>query len=435
MRLLIPQRRSFRRRGGAGAALLCLGAAAWALAAGVSCSRPEKPGRTAASPEAPEGSAYADPGVEKLVIARVGDDRFTIRDLDAKMRIQFPQFKEMRGPDAVLQRWEILQAMFDQALWVHVGEKRGVDRDPEFLDAVELSRRYLLANLTVKRLVHQLAKPTDAEVRSYYEENEDQFRQSARAVAEHILLGTREQAEGIRRRALAGEDFSRLVQQNTRDEATRHSGGNVGAVGTGSIIRGFDQVYPQLNQAIFATPAGGLTPPLETPRGWSLFRVREKKEASVTSLDEARESIVKKLEAKKANALHAEILQQVREESGAAIDTSAYQEYAFRVLGPEDLFRMAEAEARTSQRITWLRAVAERDPKGKRAAQALFLIGFAYAEDLRDYPRARSYFDRVIEGYAESELVPSARWMNENMENGAENLPEFDQIKRRAYGE
>lgn len=407
-----------------GLAALVLGSALAGCESGPSGSVPP--------PAASNAPAYADPKASEIVVARVGDRAIKVRDIDETMRIRFAQMKDLQGADAVHQKWEILLSMFDQYLWVRAGEKRGMDKEEEFVRSMELSRNFILSSYTIRRMVHEQAKPTDDEVRSYFEENEDQFRQAARAQVDHLLAASRGEAEQLRRRALAGEDFADLVRRHSTDQVTKSSGGSMGPVGTASVLTGFDQAYPELNRAIFATPAGGITEPVSTPRGWSIFRVNELREARVTSLEEARAGIEKKLQSKKSNEIFASILDEVRRETQASIDTAAWRDYAFRVLGKDEVYALAESERRPEHRIGWLREYARRLPEDPRSPQALFLAAFSAAEDVRDYVRARGLFEEMIRLYPQHELVPSARWMIENMEKGLENLPYAEELKRRA---
>ena len=46
------------------------------------------------------------------------------------------------------------------------------------------------------------------------------------------------------------------------------------------------------------------------------------------------------------------------------------------------------------------------------------MIGFTYAEELKNFTEARKAFQSFIEKYPQSDLVASAKWMIENMEHG-----------------
>jgi hypothetical protein len=191
---------------------------------------------------------------------------------------------------------------------------------------------------------------------------------------------------------------------------------------------------PQINQAIFATPAGQVTPVVDTPRGSCFFRVNQRNEARVMPIESVRPTIEKWLTGSKSNENNARILDEVKKDSKAAIDTTGWQDYVFSVLNEEEVFQLAESERKPDRRISWLRAIADRYPQSPRAPQALFLAGFSYAEDQKDYGRAAVLFKKMLEKYPQSELAGSAKWMIENMDKGLDNLPYADQLKRRAYG-
>ena len=108
---------------------------------------------------------------------------------------------------------------------------------------------------------------------------------------------------------------------------------------------------------------------------------------------------MKWLTGSKANQIHAGILEEVRRETKAAIDTAAWFEYAFKVLTEDEVFQIAESERQPERGVAWFKAFAKTYPKSPRAAQALFLAGFSYAENLKDYARAGALFQQLLETY------------------------------------
>lgn len=404
-------------------------------ALGLACERAKPPSGGSATKGAPASDAASlDPAIGKIVVARAGGTVITAADLDNRMRYQFTDMKDLKGADAVIQKWEILRAAFDQLIWVKAGELRGIDKEPAYLAQLELSRQFILARYTQNKLVNEAAAPGDDEIQRYYEDNLDRFRQPARAAVQIVLVPARGEAEALRRRAAAGEDFSNLARRYSKDEASAASGGDLGFVGQNSIVTGFSARLPAINDAIFATPAGQLTPVIETPRGYCFFRVSERSEPRTAPLDDVRPGIVKWLTGSKANQIHTGIVEEVRQETKAAVDTAAWFDYAFKVLTEDEVFQIAESERQPERGVAWFKAFAKTYPKSPRAAQALFLAGFSYAENLKDYARAGVLFQQLLETYPQSELAASAKWMLENMDKGLDNLPYADQVKRRAYG-
>lgn len=59
----------------------------------------------------------------------------------------------------------------------------------------------------------------------------------------------------------------------------------------------------------------------------------------------------------------------------------------------------------------------------------LFLAGFGYSEYFSDYPKAREFFQKVIDDYPDCDLAPSALWMIENMGKPADQIQFLDESK------
>ncbi len=390
-------------------------------------------GKTSEAPASASAPA-PDPKVENIVLARIGKRKITVHDLETKINVQFAQMMTgLEGAGRVRQQYDILKQMVNQYAWVDAGEKRGFDRDPDFRATLELSRKFILSNTTVKKLVYDKADPTEQEIRKYYEENPDQFHVVTRVQCSHILATTRAAAEAARRRALAGEDFGALATQLSTDPASRDVAGSLGTVTLRSDIRGFG-APSELNSKIMALRAGEVSEPIQTERGWSVFKVTERAEETTQGLDEVREAIRKKISTKRANELFSTTLADVKKETGAVIDEKAWQDYTFGVLNDDQIFEMAQGEKVPQERIKIYLELANRRPDGPRAAQALFMAGFTYADNLNDPGSAKGYFEKVLEKYPQCDLAASARWMLANMTQGLDNLPYAEQIRRKATG-
>src|SRR5205823_13585482 len=86
-------------------------------------------------------------------------------------------------------------------------------------------------------------------------------------------------------------------------------------------------------------------------------------------------------------------------------------------LSPAELFARAQTAAAPKERIELFQRVVTEYPNDKSAVQAAFMIGFTYAEELKDFPSARTAFQDFIRKYPKSDLVSSAHWMLDNMEH------------------
>lgn len=79
-----------------------------------------------------------------------------------------------------------------------------------------------------------------------------------------------QQAMALRQRAVAGDDFAKLVRENSSDPATAATGGNLG------YFTAFFVVYP-LETAAYATPVGSVSPPIRTRYGYDLLKINDRR--------------------------------------------------------------------------------------------------------------------------------------------------------------
>jgi parvulin-like peptidyl-prolyl isomerase len=161
----------------------------------------------------------------------------------------------------------------------------------------EQVRRDLRAQLLQEALFKKVTagvKVTDAEVRSYYEKNKEQYGQPESRDVRHILVPTKRQAQDLYDRLKAGESFARLAKRFSKDPGSKDQGGKL------TVAKG--QTVPPFDQTAFLLPKGSLSRPVKTQYGWHLIEpLSEVKPAKTTPLKEVRESIRQQLEQTKKN--------------------------------------------------------------------------------------------------------------------------------------
>ncbi|HEY0020099.1 MAG TPA: peptidylprolyl isomerase [Longimicrobium sp.] len=84
----------------------------------------------------------------------------------------------------------------------------------------------------------------------------------------------RQQAEEIQRRAAAGEDFAQLAAQFTEEPQGKERGGDLGWFGRGRMV-------PQFEEAAFKLQAGQVSPVVETPFGYHVIKVEERRQQAM----------------------------------------------------------------------------------------------------------------------------------------------------------
>jgi len=146
---------------------------------------------------------------------------------------------------------------------------------------------------------------TEQEVETFYRQNPDKFRQPERVRASHILIGVdakaskeereaaRARAEKLRRELERSADFAALAQAQSSCPSGRQ-GGDLGFFGKGKMV-------PQFEMAAFALKPGAVSDVVETPFGYHLIKVAERKGAEEIPLAAARDKIRYYLKTQKIN--------------------------------------------------------------------------------------------------------------------------------------
>jgi parvulin-like peptidyl-prolyl isomerase len=161
--------------------------------------------------------------------------------------------------------------------------------------------------------------------RALYDERAEQFREKAQRRVAQILVrlrpGDSEERRAAARkkideawsRAVAGEDFAALAREYSESPLAER-GGDMGFFPRGRML-------PEFEDVVFATQVGEITPVFETPHGFNVVKVLDRKEARVRSFEEVKTGLMLVLTRdKKDQALHDHVEELVRQAEIKIVD-------------------------------------------------------------------------------------------------------------------
>ena len=161
-------------------------------------------------------------------------------------------------------------------------------------------KQFLRERILIERVIEKIssdAKPKDAELKEFYEQNKATFDDQVRAA--HILVCTsRNQADGscahspedeqrakdLVARARNGEDFGALAKEFSTDDSNKEQGGDLGYFTRGQMV-------PEFEQAAFSVPPGQVSDPVKTRFGFHVIKVLAKGK----TFEEAKAELVQSL--------------------------------------------------------------------------------------------------------------------------------------------
>jgi len=201
---------------------------------------------------------------------------------------------------------------------------RRLDREGYTEDSYrEYLRRMIAASKYLDGIRAGVAEVSDAELESYYRDNEYRLTLPEQVRVRHILLtwkplGTpddraalHKQMTPILEQARSGTDFTELAIEHSEDSTARDGGD------TGFFHRG--QMVPAFEEVAFALQPGEISDPVETPFGVHILRLEERKEARLLPLDEVREQLREHIREEKIELAVKQETERLREEAEVAI--------------------------------------------------------------------------------------------------------------------
>ena len=223
------------------------------------------------------------------VLATVNGKSISKSDVDTILKAQHMSFDKLSKS----QQKQILDKLIERELLVDVASKAGVEKDPEFLKALNNYKK----DLEIKVWMDKIYKRTlisDSEANKYYQEHKEQFKTPAKVHARHILVKSEKEAKDIiaQLSKLKGEELKKKFIELAKTKSTGpsgKSGGDLGFFGVGQMVKPF-------NDAVFSMQKGEITKePVKTQFGYHVIYLEDKKPAGVSSFEDVKNRIISKM--------------------------------------------------------------------------------------------------------------------------------------------
>jgi len=194
--------------------------------------------------------------------------------------------------DAVARQIQVLQGRFpSDAEFTKYLQDQGFTLD----EMKEQARRNLATEQMVQRDVDSKVSVSDQEIAGYYEKNKERMRRPETVKVSQIFAAAgsragadakskaRQKMELILKEVRGGKDFAELARQFSESPDAK-DGGEMGYISRNGNM-------PVLSEAAFKLKVGEVSDVVETPFGYHLLKVTDKKAAGDVTLEEARPQI------------------------------------------------------------------------------------------------------------------------------------------------
>ena len=186
-------------------------------------------------------------------------------------------------------------------------------------------KKDLEQNIKIQRFLSDLTKdtpkPTDEEIKEYYNNNVDRFVNPEQIHAAHIVkevnpataMTTYNEMKEVRQKLLNGADFATTAKQFS---SCRDNGGDLGFFPKGKMVEEFDVV-------VFSMQVGEISPIFQTQYGYHIATVLGKKEPTPKSIEDSKEEIIDNLWTQKKDERIAEWVDEKKKTAEIQIESKS----------------------------------------------------------------------------------------------------------------
>jgi len=217
----------------------------------------------------------------KETLATVNDEIITLEE--------FNQYWDMIPDNYKMQlsKEDVLEQLITQTLLIQKAEEINLREDPEVSFQIKNTVDQILIQSLLEKEIIDKTSLNDDDIKSYYEENKENYWQEEEVHAFDILVETREQAEEILQKLAEGQEFEALAKQ-TSIASTASTGGDIGFVSKGTLM-------PEIEEQLFALNPDDISEIISTDKGFHVFKVIEKNPSGYLELAEVKNEIESKL--------------------------------------------------------------------------------------------------------------------------------------------
>ena len=216
------------------------------------------------------------------------------------------------GVAALERKKNFLQRLVQTELLYQEALRRKLDFSPKVQSRIRFARRQILIQELVGRLRKQSKPISEKILRRFFDDNRNRFERKAAVRISHIVLPSKEEAESALEKIRGGATFENVAKERSIFELSRKHGGALGLIGRGEIDR-------NLEIAAFTLPIGKVSEPIQTPMGWQLLRVSEKRDDAEAIFEDVESQVKKIVSDIRRNEAYESLLEKLRRENKVSL--------------------------------------------------------------------------------------------------------------------
>ena len=327
---------------------------------------------------------------------------------------QIPQFYRPRGGFTVEQKQKYLDDYSIEEIFYIEALSKGMENTQSAQEFYRQNAERVILDKYYQEQIKDKIKPTDAELKAYYEAHKDDFyKKSPTATLLYIETKTKENADAAYQELVSGKDFVEVMNVYTTNENLKKKGGLITNIRKGGYIPNIGR-SEELDSLIFVAEVNDIIPPIQFNDAYHIVKVTDLDMSTIRPYDEVEKDVSSRYASEKEQELRAKILDKLFLKYAISIDTLAVKEVNF-------------AEADTSDTAGSVVLIASSDPE-------LVYTAKDFAHEVSMFPMERKQLIQEGNGKIDfvNEKVNNNVLYHDAIKKGYENHPEIADELRRA---
>jgi parvulin-like peptidyl-prolyl isomerase len=246
---------------------------------------------------------------ENKIVAKVDNRKITLGELENRF---FAQMKMAASAGIDIPKQEdILEDMIKREVLIVSAYKQGLDKDQKIDSLLKQREKSLLMEELYTVEILSRSKPTDSELKSFYDRLKEKIR------ARHILVKTKSEADSIYNKLKKGANFEELAKQKSIDKFSAVQGGDLGFFTWGNMVEPFQKTAFDLKK-------GEISRPVKTQFGWHIIKLEEREKAEPPDFKSNQATYTQQLERIKQTDLITRYFEELKKRENFKVDSLTF---------------------------------------------------------------------------------------------------------------
>lgn len=177
--------------------------------------------------------------------------------------------------------------------------KKGLDKQPETLQQMELIRQSTLAGAFVQDYLKNHPVSEDA-LKQEYDALKGKMNGKTEYKASHILVETEDEAKAIKTQLKKGGSFEKIAKEKSKDTGSAERGGDLGWNVPSNFVQPFADAMTHLKK-------GQISAPVKSQFGWHIIKLEDVRTMTAPPFEQVKSGLMQRMQQQSVEKLIADL--------------------------------------------------------------------------------------------------------------------------------